>query len=104
MATCQSCKKDWSWFQVFKKSFTVNPAVTCPHCLQRQYPTRKTIKRNQFLLCIIFSPFLLGILNIISAATVFTAIIVLGIIGILFSPFYMEITNEPLLKEKDLLK
>lgn len=42
MPTCQICHNKWSWMQTIKKTSTLNPSMTCPHCDKTQYQTQKS--------------------------------------------------------------
>ncbi|WP_188634405.1 TIGR04104 family putative zinc finger protein [Lentibacillus kapialis] len=90
MPTCENCNTKWSWKQTIKKTSTLDPAMTCPYCGEKQYQTQKSKTECASLIPIILLPnfFIeLGSLLLI----LFTVLILLCV---LFHPFFVEISNK----------
>lgn len=93
MPTCQNCDREWSWKQTFKKMFTLDVSMECPHCGEKQYYTKRARKRIAVLTFLNLFIILLNLFDI-------SPYLVLGIffvfclsaIGIL--PFLIELSNE----------
>jgi CXXC-20-CXXC protein len=94
MPTCQNCHEKWSWKQTFKKSFTLDTALPCPFCGEKQYLTSRARKRGALLTMIIpfliFIPFFFDI-TIFAAVSVYFAA---GIGIMLIYPFVVELSNK----------
>lgn len=94
MATCQSCGKAWRWKQSFKKMFTLDTALECPHCGKKQYLTPKARKRSSVYT--LLTPFILLLLFLFDVSPLIS-------IGVLFVflllmmgtyPFIIELSNQ----------
>ncbi len=93
MPTCRNCDREWSWKQTFKKMFTLDIAMECPYCGEKQYYTKQAKKRTALLT--FFTPFiiLLSLFDISPYLLVgFYFIYCLSIMGIF--PFLIELSNE----------
>ena len=94
MPVCQNCEQKWTWKQTVKKSFTLDTAMPCPHCDQKQYITSKSRKRGAPLTMII--PFLIFIpyffdITLLIAISLY---VVVGIGVMLIHPFLIELSNQ----------
>lgn len=61
MPTCENCNNKWSWKQTIKKTTTLDPAMTCPYCGEKQYQTQKSKKKSGLFNAIILFPLLINI-------------------------------------------
>ncbi|MFC4024676.1 TIGR04104 family putative zinc finger protein [Oceanobacillus longus] len=61
MPTCENCHNKWNWRQTIKKSFTLDPGMTCPYCGKTQYQTQKSRTKSALLNAIILLPLLINI-------------------------------------------
>lgn len=93
MPTCENCNNKWSWKQTIKLTTTLNPAIHCPHCGDKQYQTQKSKTKSSFLTIIILLPLLLNIFFDIPGAILLSLIPVLFIVAMLLYPFLVEISN-----------
>lgn len=93
MPTCQKCAKEWSWKQTFKKMFTLNTAMNCPHCDQKQHYTKTTRKKTAVFSFI--TPFIvfLNLFNI-SAYLIIGIILAYCSFVLVLLPFLIELSNE----------
>lgn len=90
MPTCENCNNKWSWKQTIKESFTLDPAMTCPYCGEKQYQTQKSRIKCALLIPVILLPnfFIeLGSLLVI-------LFIILLLLYVLFYPFLVEISSK----------
>ncbi|WP_164669589.1 TIGR04104 family putative zinc finger protein [Virgibacillus doumboii] len=58
MPTCENCNNKWGWKQTIKKTTTLDPAMTCPYCGEKQYQTQKSKTKCALLTPVILSPLL----------------------------------------------
>lgn len=94
MPSCDSCKQRWSWKETMKSSFTLNPAMKCPKCGERQYLTKKSRKRMLLFNWLILTPLLLNMFFDLSFFFLLFLIIFLFVLSISLMPFNMELTEE----------
>ncbi|WP_430787434.1 TIGR04104 family putative zinc finger protein [Virgibacillus flavescens] len=91
MRTCQNCSYKWSWKETFKILF--KNKKKCTNCMELQYISAKTRKRNSLLGAPIGLLILLGGFNVhfsvITGLMFLTFIIVLAV-----APFLCELSNE----------
>ncbi len=94
MPVCHSCNQKWTWKQTVKKSFTLDTAMPCPHCSQKQYVTSRARKRSALLTMIIpfliFIPFFFDV-NIFTALGLYLAA---GMGIMLIYPFLVELSSQ----------
>ncbi|SFB36507.1 cxxc_20_cxxc protein [Lentibacillus halodurans] len=93
MPTCQNCNNKWSWKQTIKKTTTLNPAINCPYCGEKQYQTQKSKTKISFLTVMILLPLLINIFFDIPGAILLSLFPVLFIIAMLLYPFLVEISS-----------
>lgn len=93
MPTCQKCGKDWSWQQTFKKMFTLNTAIDCPQCGQKQYYSKKARKKTVVVSFLSLFLIFLRLFNI-SAYQIIGIYLAYFIIVMVLLPFLMELSNE----------
>ncbi|WP_010097969.1 TIGR04104 family putative zinc finger protein [Ornithinibacillus scapharcae] len=98
MPTCTTCHTKWSWKQTFKKSFTLDTGMTCPHCGEKQYLTSKSRKRNSFTVFIIPLILLVSLVFDISVVLRIVLIFSAAIVMFVTYPFFIELSEkeEPL--------
>ncbi|WP_117149533.1 TIGR04104 family putative zinc finger protein [Paraliobacillus zengyii] len=93
MPTCKNCNKEWSWKQTFKKMFTLDIAMKCPHCGKKQYYTKRARKRSTAIVFITPFMFLLNMFGI----SLFLSIgifLVYCILILVIYPFLIELSNK----------
>lgn len=93
MPTCQNCKKEWSWKQTFKKMFTLDTAMECPHCGKKQYYSKRARKKSVVLILSIPFIILFNLLDI--SPYLFGGIYIIYSLSIMVVfPFLIELSNE----------
>lgn len=94
MPTCQSCHKEWSFGETFRKSFTLDTTLTCPHCGEKQYITTKSRKRMSVL--VFFIPLIMLLRLVFTLSPLLTIILFVGITTMIFIsyPYLTELSNE----------
>jgi len=94
MPTCQNCHYEWTWSETFRKSFTLDSAMTCPHCGNKQYITKKSRKRSS--LTTFIAPLILLLHIIFSFSPVVTIGLLISACIIIFIsyPFIIQLSNE----------
>ncbi|AXI00938.1 hypothetical protein DV702_15205 [Sporosarcina sp. PTS2304] len=94
MPNCENCHSKWSWKQTIKKTFTLDPAMTCPYCGERQYQTQKSKTINAFLTPIVLLPLLLKIFFDIPGAILLSLFPTLFVIVLLIYPFLIKLSSK----------
>lgn len=94
MPTCENCLNRWSWKQTLKITTTLNPALKCPYCGERQYQTLKSKKKMAFHTPIVLFPLLLQIFFDIPRVIVFSLFFILFWIVMLTYPFLVEVKSK----------
>lgn len=94
MPTCENCNNKWSWKQTLRKTTTLNPAFTCPHCGEKQFQTLKSKKKMAFLTPIVLLPLLLQIFFDIPGVILFSLYVLLFWIAMLSYPFLVEVNSK----------
>lgn len=94
MPTCENCNNKWSWKQTIKKTTTLNPAMTCPYCGEKQYQTQKSKARVGILTPIVLLPLLLQIFFDVPGAILFSSFPILGVLAILLYPLLVVLSNK----------
>jgi CXXC-20-CXXC protein len=93
LPVCVKCSEEWSYRQALKQSMK-NREMTCPHCGQKQYRTKKSVLKGGLLNLFIpftvlvphlFDHFLLGIVVYVCCSTYFM---------ISLSPYYINLQEE----------
>ncbi|QKY68806.1 TIGR04104 family putative zinc finger protein [Lentibacillus sp. CBA3610] len=93
MPTCENYNHKRGWKQTIKKTTTLDPALTCPYCGEKQYQTQKSKTKCALLTPVILLPLLLnlffepGIHVLISLAVFF-------LLAMSLFPFLVEISNK----------
>lgn len=84
MPTCENCHSRWRYKETIKKSFTLDPAMICSYCGEKQFQTQKSKVKVAFLTPITFllwlivqNVFAIPLAVTISIATIFIVIIIL---------------------------
>lgn len=73
---------------------TFNPALTCPHCGQIQYASRRSRMQMAMLPMISLFPLLLNMFTSISKTVVLGLIPLLALTSLALYPFFMRVSNE----------
>src|SRR5699024_1595611 len=94
MPTCENCNNKWSWKQTIKKTFTLDPAMTCPYCGEKQYETQKSRMKNSALNFVIPLPLLLNIFIDIPGFFLLSLLPVLFIVVMSLYPFFVKISSK----------
>ncbi|QKY71267.1 TIGR04104 family putative zinc finger protein [Lentibacillus sp. CBA3610] len=94
MPICENCHNKWSWKQTIKKTFPLDPRMTCPYCGETQYQIQKSKTKGGFLIGTVFFLLLL-IQNFfdISVAGSLSLLPVMLIIIFLLYPFLVELNS-----------
>ncbi|WP_309228300.1 TIGR04104 family putative zinc finger protein [Virgibacillus saliphilus] len=87
MPTCENCGHIRTWKQMLKTSFTLDPAMICPDCGEKQYETPKSRIRNSLLTFIVLSPLLISIFFDITPILLLSLFPVLFCVVTLLYPF-----------------
>lgn len=93
MPTCQNCHSKWSWKQTIKKTFTLDPGMSCPYCGETQYQTQKSKTRNGFFNAIILIPLLINIFFDIPGVFLLSLFPLLFVLTMSLYPFLVEISS-----------
>lgn len=91
--TCENCHNKWSWKQTIKKTFTLDPAMTCPYCGKKQYQTQKSKTKSSFFNAIILLPLLINAIFDLPGILLLSLFPVLFVLIMSFSPFFVEISS-----------
>ncbi|MFD1039420.1 TIGR04104 family putative zinc finger protein [Virgibacillus byunsanensis] len=94
MPTCDNCNNKWSWKQTIKKITTLDPAMTCPYCDEKQYQTQKSKMKSSFFYPIVLSPLLIQVFFDIPGTILLSLIPILSILVLLFYPFLVETSSK----------
>lgn len=94
MPTCENCHSKWGWKQTVKKTFTLNPGMTCPYCGEKQYQTQKSKKVNAYLTPIVLIPLLLNIFFDIPRPILFGLFLILFVTTLLIFPFLIKLSSK----------
>lgn len=94
MPTCQSCRHDWTYKQMFKKQFNLYGEMDCPYCSEKQYYSARTRKLSSIIPFIIIALAMLG--NLMIGPSYFGLILLLLLLPIFFVifPFFVKLANE----------
>lgn|SRR5690554_3747491 len=93
MPACENCNNKWSWKQTIKITTTLNPAVTCPYCGEKQYQTQKSKMKIGFLTAIVLLPALIQIFFEVPGAFLLGLVPVLFIIVMVLYPFLVNLSS-----------
>ncbi|WP_418909834.1 TIGR04104 family putative zinc finger protein [Bacillus pinisoli] len=94
MPICKHCGCEWSWYETFKKMFTIKHKLTCPSCHSFQYLTKKSRNRMSlfnFVPLLVFIPFVsfgisIGYLLLLGFIVFLTMFLIM--------PFLIELSNK----------
>ncbi|MCH4827577.1 TIGR04104 family putative zinc finger protein [Planococcus halocryophilus] len=93
MPTCDNCHNKWNWKQTIKRTTTLDPAIICPYCGEKQYQTKKSRTKTGFLIIIILFPLLLQIFFDISEVILLSLFPILAVIVMCLYPFFIELSS-----------
>ncbi|MDS9473222.1 TIGR04104 family putative zinc finger protein [Sporosarcina pasteurii] len=94
MPVCENCKSKWSWKQTIKKTTTLNPAMACPNCREKQYQTQSSKNKVSLLTAIVLLPLLLRSFFDIPKIVLLSSIPLLAVIVLLLFPFLVKLSSE----------
>ncbi|PIC96767.1 hypothetical protein CSV69_04395 [Sporosarcina sp. P26b] len=94
MPTCQICHNKWSWIQTIKKTSTLNPAMTCPHCDKTQYQTQKSKGKMGILTLIVLLPLVIQLFFDIPGTIIFSLFPILFILVLILYPFIVKLSSQ----------
>ncbi|PIC75852.1 hypothetical protein CSV74_13815 [Sporosarcina sp. P19] len=94
MPTCEKCANQWSWKQTIKKTSTLNPAMTCPYCGEKQYQTQKSRGRVGMLTPIVLLPLLIQLFFDVPGAILLSLFPILFIFVIILYPFVVKLSSQ----------
>ena len=93
MPTCENCHNKWNWKQTIKKTFTLDPGMTCPYCGETQYQTQKSKMKSGFFNTIILLPLLINTFLDIPGIVLLSLFPVLFVLIMSLYPFLVEISS-----------
>lgn len=94
MPTCEKCNQKWSWKQTIKNTNTLNPAMTCPYCGEKQYESQKSRNISFFFYSIMLVPLLLQIFIDLPKGSSFVLFFLLLMFEISLYPFFVRISSK----------
>lgn len=94
MPECTNCGKQWSWKETLKSSFSLDPAMRCPYCGNKQYVTLKSRKRMLILNLLIPLPVLLPLFTDFSLALILGIMLAIFASNIAIMPRLTELADE----------
>lgn len=94
MPVCENCHTKWSWKQTIKKTTTLNPEMTCPHCGEKQYQSKGSKAKAPLFSLIGLLPLLIQTFFDVPAAILLSLIPTLAVIIFLFYPFLVELSSK----------
>lgn len=93
MPICENCNRQWSWKQTIKKTATLNPAMTCPYCEEKQYQTQKSKGKISMLTPIVLLPLIIQMFFEVPAVILLSLFPVLFVLVMIFYPFLVNISS-----------
>lgn len=94
MPICENCNNKWSWKETVKKTASLDPALICPYCGEKQYQTQRSKTKGGFSIVIVLLPLFIQNFFDIPEAVLFCLFPVLLIVVILLYPFLVELSSE----------
>jgi len=94
MPICENCTNKWSWKQTIKKTTTLNPAMICPYCEEKQYQTQKSKMKISYLTPIVLLPLLIQMFFDVSRTVLFSLFPALLIVVLLLYPFLVKLSSK----------
>ncbi|TQS75187.1 hypothetical protein DX933_07545 [Ornithinibacillus gellani] len=94
MPVCENCHRKWSWKQTIRKTTTLDPAMSCPYCGEKQYQTQKSkTKIGIITACILLA---MPILLLLEAPKIMMISLLPSsfIVGMLVYPFFVKISSK----------
>ncbi|WP_373893183.1 TIGR04104 family putative zinc finger protein [Virgibacillus sp. CBA3643] len=94
MPTCENCSNKWSWKQTVIKTTTLDPAMICPYCGEKQYQTQKSKNKGGLLTgIVVFLMLLIANLFDMPLAGTLGLLPVLIAIILLIYPYLVELSS-----------
>jgi|SRR5690625_1970986 len=94
MPSCSNCNEKWSWKQTVKKTMTLNPEMSCPHCGAKQYQSKSTKTKAPFWGLIVLLPLLIQTFFNVPVVILLSLIPVLAVIVFILYPFLIELSSK----------
>lgn len=94
MPTCEKCNNQWSWKQTIKKTTTLNPAMTCPYCGEKQFQTQKSKGKVAIVTPIVLLPLIIQMLFDLPEAIILSLFPTLFILVIILYPFLVKLSSQ----------
>lgn len=94
MPICTKCKNKWSWKQTVKKTATLNPEMSCPHCGEKQYQSKKSKALIPFFGLLPLLPLLIQAFFDVSVIILLSLIPLLIVIVFVLYPFLIKLSSE----------
>lgn len=94
MPICENCSHQWSWKQTIKKTATLNPAMTCPYCKEKQYQTQKSKGKVGTLTLIVLLPLIIQMFFDVPEAIILSLFPILFILIIILYPFLVKLSSQ----------
>ncbi|PID05515.1 MULTISPECIES: TIGR04104 family putative zinc finger protein [unclassified Sporosarcina] len=94
MPTCEKCNNQWSWKQTIKKTTTLNPAMICPYCGEKQFQTQKSKGKVAIVTPIVLFPLIIQMLFDLPEAIILSLFPTLFILVIILYPFLVKLSSQ----------
>ncbi|PIC98018.1 TIGR04104 family putative zinc finger protein [Sporosarcina sp. P29] len=94
MPTCEKCNNQWSWKQTIKKTTTLNPAMICPYCGEKQFQTQKSKGKVAIVTPIVLLPLIIQMLFDLPEAIILSLFPTLFILVIILYPFLVKLSSQ----------
>ncbi|PIC82850.1 TIGR04104 family putative zinc finger protein [Sporosarcina sp. P1] len=89
-----NCNNQWSWKQTIIKTTTLNPAMTCPYCEEKQYQTQKSKGEIGMLTPIVLLPLIIQMFFEVPEAIILSLFPILFILVIILYPFLVKLNSQ----------
>ncbi|ARJ37725.1 hypothetical protein SporoP8_01795 [Sporosarcina ureae] len=89
-----NCNNQWSWKQTIKKTATLNPAITCPYCEEKQYQTQKSKGEIGMLTPIVLLQLIIQMFFEVPEAIILSLFPSLFILVIILYPFLVKLSSQ----------
>lgn len=94
MPTCEKCNNQWSWKQTIKKTTTLNPAMICPYCGEKQFQTQKSKGKVAIVTPIVLLPLIIQMFFDLPEAIILSLFPTLFILVIILYPFLVKLSSQ----------
>lgn len=94
MPICTDCNQKWNWKQTVKKTMTLNPEMSCPHCGAKQYQSKSSKTKAPFLGLIALLPLFINTFFNVPVVILLSLIPVLAVIVFILYPFLIKLSSK----------